>query len=313
MRFAVFGAGGIGGYLGARLAQGGHDVVIVARGAHLEAIQRHGLFVESPTGDFHVTPSIATDRPADVGVVDAVLLGVKAWDVRAAAAAMRPMIGANTGVLTLQNGVDAPAEVASVLGAEHVIAGVAVVRSLIAAPGRLRHVLGVDPNVTMAEIDNKRSERVDRIRMAFEAAHVSAKVSDDIHATMWGKFVIAATLGGVGAVVRVPVGVWREVPQVRAMIDDVAQEVIAVARAKGVHVPADIIAVVNRAIDASPPAYVASMHEEIAAGRPSELEYWNGAVVRLGREVGVPTPVNEFIYHTLLPQERRARGNLAPA
>lgn len=309
MRFAVFGAGGIGGYLGARLAQGGDELIIIARGPHLDAIQQHGLFVESPTGDFHVTPSLATDRPADAGVVDAVLLGVKAWDVRAAAAAMRPMIGPNTGVLTLQNGVDAPAEVASVLGKEHVIAGVAVVRSLIVAPGRLRHVLGVDPNVTMAEIDNRRSERVDRIRTAFEAAHVTVSISGNIHATIWGKFVIAATLGGVGAVVRVPIGVWRQVPQVRAMIEAVAQEVIAVARAKGVHVATDIVDVVNRAIDTSPPGYVASMHEEIVDGRPSELEYWNGAVVRLGREAGVPTPVNEFIYHTLLPQERRARGN----
>src|SRR5712671_4009242 len=155
MRIAVFGAGGIGRYLGARLAQTGDEVVLIARGPHLTAIQAHGLFVESPTGDFHMTPSIATDRPEDVGVVDAVLLGVKAWDVRAAAAAIRPMVGATTGVLTLQNGVEAPAEVAEVLGAGHVIVGVALDRSLLAGPGRLRHVGSLDPNLTMGEIDNR--------------------------------------------------------------------------------------------------------------------------------------------------------------
>src|SRR5882724_5805982 len=166
MRIAVFGAGGIGGYLGARLAQAGDEVVLIARGPHLTAIQAHGLFVESPTGDFHMTPSIATDRPEDVGVVDAVLLGVKAWDVRAAAAAIRPMVGATTGVLTLQNGVEAPAEVAEVLGEGHVIVGVAMLRCLIAGPGRLRYVNSRDPNLIMGEIDNRCSELVEHIRAA---------------------------------------------------------------------------------------------------------------------------------------------------
>lgn len=149
MRIAVFGAGGIGGYLGVKLAQAGDDVVVIARGAHLAAIQTHGLFVESPAGDCHLIPSRATDRPEDVGVVDVVILGVKAWDVRAAAVAICPMIGATTGVLTLQNGVEAPTEVAEVVGPEHVIVGMANIRSLIAGPGRLRHVGGVDPHLTL--------------------------------------------------------------------------------------------------------------------------------------------------------------------
>ena len=159
MRIAVFGAGGIGGYLGARLAQAGDEVALIARGLHLAAIQAHGLFVESPTGDFHMTPSIATDRPEDVGVVDAVLLGVKAWDVRAAAEALRPMVGTTTGVLTLQNGVEAPMEVAEILGAAHVMVGVATVRSLIAGPGRLRHLGGVDPKLTSGNKVSKRAFR----------------------------------------------------------------------------------------------------------------------------------------------------------
>lgn len=308
MRIAVFGVGGIGGYLGARLAQAGDDVALIARGPHLTAIQAHGLFVESPSGDFHITPSLATDRPEDVGVVDVVLLGVKAWDVRAAAAAMRPMVGAATGVLTLQNGVEAPTEVAEVLGQEHVIVGVTPVRSVIAAPGRLRHMGGIDPNLTLGEIDNRSSARVEHLRTALTKVQVTVHVPEDIQAWLWWKFVGAATLGGIGAVARVPTGVWRQIPQVRVMVERAAQEVVAVARARGVRPAADVIDQIQRAIDALPPAHMTSMHEEIIGGRPSELEYWSGAVVRLGREAGVATPLNEFIYYSLLPQERQARG-----
>jgi 2-dehydropantoate 2-reductase len=171
--------------------------------------------------------------------------------------------------------------------------GVAIVRCLIAAPGRLRHVGSVDPNLTMGEMDNRLSARV-----------------ENIQAALWGKFVGAAAMGGVGAVVRVPIGVWRQIPQVRAMIERVAQEVVAVVRVRGVHPPEGVIDQVKGAIDSLPPGYMASMHEEIVGGRPSELAYWNGAVGRLGREAGVATPLNEFIYHSLLPQERQARGQV---
>jgi 2-dehydropantoate 2-reductase len=310
MRIAVFGAGGIGGYLGARLAQAGDDVVLIARGPHLAAIQAHGLFVESPTGDFHMTPSLATDRPEDVGVVDVILLGVKAWDVCAAAAALRPMVGATTGVLTLQNGVEAPAEVAEVLGQDHVIVGVAPVRSVIVGPGRLRHVGDGDPNLTLGEIDNRSSARVAHIRTALEKVRVTVHVPENIQAWLWGKFVGAAAMGGVGAVVRVPTGVWRQIPQVRAMVERAAQEAVAVARARGVHPPEGILDQVQGLIDALPPGHMASMHEELVGGRPSELEYWTGAVVRLGREAGVATPLNEFIYHSLRPQEMQVRGQV---
>jgi 2-dehydropantoate 2-reductase len=310
MRIAIFGAGGIGGYFGARLAQAGDDVALIARGPHLTAIQAHGLFVESPTGDFHMTPSIATDRPEDVGVVDVVLLGVKAWDVRAAAAAIRPMVGATTGVLTLQNGVEAPAEVAEVLGQDHVMVGVTPVRSLVAAPGRLRHVGGVDPNLTLGEMDNRSSARVEHIRTVLAKVNVTVNIPENIQAWLWGKFVGVTAVGGVGAVVRVPTGVWRQIPQVRDMVERAAQEVVAVAWARGIHPPEGILDQVKGGIDAFPPAHMTSMHTEIIGGRPSELEYWNGAVVRLGRAVGVPTPLHEFIYHSLLPQERQARGQV---
>jgi 2-dehydropantoate 2-reductase len=220
------------------------------------------------------------------------------------------MVGTTTGVLTLQNGVEAPMEVAEILGAAHVMVGVATVRSLIAGPGRLRHLGGVDPNLTLGEIDNRSSTRVEYLRTAWEKVQVTVEVAENIQASLWGKFVGAAALGGVGAVVHVPVGVWRQIPQVRDMIERVVQEGIAVALARGVKTPEGIVDLVKGAIDAMPPAYMASMHQEIVAGRPSELEYWNGAVVRLGREAGVATPLNEFIYHSLLPQEMKARGQV---
>ena len=311
MRIAVFGTGGIGGYFGARLAQAGDEVVLIARGAHLAAIQAHGLYVESPTGDFQMTPSLVTNRPEAVGVVDVVLLGVKAWDVRTAAEAMRPMIGATTGVLTLQNGVEAPANVADVLGEEHVIVGGALVRSLLTGPGRLRHVGGAEPNLTLGEINNRASERVEHLRAALGKVNVTVNVPNNIHGWLWAKFIVAAAVGGVGAMVQVPTGIWRQIPEVRDMTERAARETLAVALARDVRPPEGIIDQLKAAIDAVPPGHMTSLHEDMLGGRPSELEYWTGAVVRLGREAGVPTPVNEFIYHSLLPRERQARGQLS--
>jgi 2-dehydropantoate 2-reductase len=310
MRIAVFGAGGIGGYLGARLSQSGDEVALIARGPHLKGIQEHGLFVESPTGNLHVTPIIATDRPEDVGVVDVVILGIKAWDVTAAAAAIRPMVGPATGVLTLQNGVDAPSEVAEVLGAEHVIVGVATIRSLIAGPGRLRHVGGVDPNLILGELDNRSSARVEHIRAALVKVHVTVDVAQNVQTSLWRKFIVASAIGSVGAVVRVPIGIWRQSSQVRDMIERAAQEAMAVARARGVEPLEGTIDLARRAIETLPPGYMSSLQEDIVGGRASELEYWAGTVVRLGRQSGVATPLNEFIYYSLLPQETKARREL---
>lgn len=307
MRIAVFGAGGIGGYFGARLAQAGNDVALVARGAHLQAIQANGLFVKSSTGDFHITPFIATNSPAEVGVVDLVILGTKAWDVRAASEQIRPMIGPDTGVLTLQNGVEAPTEVADVLGDDHVIVGVSPVRCFIETPGRLKHVGGIDPQLTLGEIDNRASKRVDSIHAAFSSIQVSVQIPDDIHSWLWLKFAGAATLGGIGTLTRVSTGVWRTIPEVRKFFQDSIQEVAAVAAANGVSLPPDGIDMIHRGIDMLPKDHMTSMQEEIIKCKPSELEYWNGAVVRLGKEAGVATPLNEVIYYSLLPQEDQAR------
>lgn len=309
MRVAIFGAGAVGGYFGARLAQAGEEVVFIARGEHLRAMRRDGLHVESILGDFRIDPVEATDDPASVGPVDVVLVGVKAWQVPEAAETMRPMVGPETFVVPLQNGVEAPEQLAAILGKEHVLGGLCRIISARVAPGRIRHV-GMEPYVAFGELDNRISPRTERLRAAFERAGVRAEIPPDIRVAMWEKFLFICTLSGVGAVTRAPVGVLRTIPETRRMLEQAVAEAFAVGRELGVALPDDAVERTMALIDGLPPGGTASMQRDIIAGRPSELEAQNGTVVRLGREVGVPTPPHEFIYHSLLPLERRARGEV---
>jgi len=308
MRIAVFGTGGVGGYFGGRLAQAGEDVIFVARGAHLEAIRRDGLTVQSPEGDFVVHPAVATDDVRTAAPVDAVLLGVKAWQVREAARALRPLLERAGFVVPLQNGVEAADELVAELGAEPVVGGLCKISSYVAGPGRIRHA-GVAPRVEFGERDGRRSERVDRLRTAFEkAAGVDVAIPGDINAAIWEKFLFIAPLSGVGAVTRMPAGVLRSVPESRSMLESAMREVFDVGRARGIGLRKDAVARTMSYVDGLPADGTASMQRDILEGRPSELDYQTGAVVRLGRESGVPVPVNDFIYRSLVPGERRARG-----
>lgn len=313
MRIAIFGAGAVGGYFGGRLAQAGEDVVLIARGAHLEAIRRHGLRVDSIAGDFVVHPAQATDHPAEVGVVDAVLLTVKAWQVSEAARAMTPLVGPDTFVVPLENGVEAPQQAAAVLGREHVLGGLCRIITAVTEPGHIRHT-GISPTVIFGELDNRRTRRTERLRRAFQGAlGVTARVPPDIHGEIWKKFLFIASFSGVGAVTRAPVGVLRSLAQTRAMLEQAMDEILAVARARGIALPPDAVTETMAFIDGLPVDGTASMQRDVMAGRPSELESQNGAVVRLGREVGIDTPLHAFLYGSLLPQEMEARGELAGA
>jgi 2-dehydropantoate 2-reductase len=311
MRITVFGTGGVGGYFGGRLAQAGEDVVFIARGEHLRAMQEHGLRVDSIKGDFVIQPVQATDTPAEVGPVDAVLVCVKAWDVPDAAQAMRPMVGAETFAVPLENGVEAPDQLAAGLGREHVLGGLCKIISFIAAPGYIRHA-GAEPYVAFGELDKRPSERVERLRQAFaQAAGVTVEVPEDVQAAMWEKFLFIAAISGVGAVTRAPADIMRSIPETRQLLEQAMVEILAVARARGVDLPDQVIPKTMAFIDNLPVGGTASMQRDIIAGRPSELEYQNGTVVRLGQELGVPTPTHAFIYASLLPQELRARGEVA--
>jgi len=307
VRIAVFGTGGVGGYFGGRLAQAGEDVVFIARGKHLAAIREHGLEVSSVAGDFLLQPAAATDTPTSVGPVDLVLVGVKAWQMNAAAEAMRPLIKPETMVLPLQNGIEAPQRLAEALGEQHVLGGLCRILAFVAGPGHIRHA-GVEPYVAFGELDDRPSERTRQLREAFARARgIRVEIPANIQVAMWSKFLFIASLSGMGAVTRVPIGEIRSHPETRAMFIQAMEEIRAVAVRRGIPLPGDIVATTLNLVDSVPPEGTTSMQRDIIEGRPSELDAQSGAVVRLGRQLGVEVPVHSFIFRTLLPLERRAR------
>jgi 2-dehydropantoate 2-reductase len=310
MRIAVFGAGAVGGYFGGRLAEVGEDVAFIARGDQLRALREDGLRVDSVAGDFAISPVAATDDPAEVGPVDCVLVAVKTWQLPDAAKAMGPLVGPRSFVVPLLNGVEAPDVLAEALGREPVLGGLCGLIAFRKEPGHIVHA-GANPWITFGELDGRRSDRAGRLAEALERTRgVTVTVSDDIVAAMWEKFMFITSTGGLGAATRAPFGVFRAVPQSRHLLEEAMLEVVAVARARGVATEDEMVPKAMRLTDGLPPDGTSSMQRDIMAGRLSELDAWNGAVVRLGREAGVPTPVHEALYGVLLPQELRARGEI---
>ena len=307
MRIAIFGTGGAGGYFGAQLALAGEDVVFIARGDHLRAMRANGLRLETPSGET-IVPTEATDNPSEIGNVDAVLVGVKAWQVTDAANAIRPLVGSDTVIVPLQNGVEAASELAAVLGSG-TLGGMCGTLSFIAGPGHIRSVGGQN-FIKFGELDNKRTERVERLRQCFARANVSVEVPANILKALWDKFLMVTSFGGVGSITRAPIGVTRAVPETRRLLERCLQEAQAVAKARNIPMADTAVADTMKFYDALPANGTTSLQRDIADGKMTELDYWNGAVVRLGREVSVPTPTNEFIYDCLLPLELRARGKI---
>ncbi|MDH3714620.1 MAG: 2-dehydropantoate 2-reductase [Gammaproteobacteria bacterium] len=310
MHIAVLGAGGVGGYFGARLAQGGEDVVFVARGAHLEAMRADGLQIESPKGDFLLSPVKASDDTSGIGTVDMVLVAVKAWQLAEAIESIRPLLGPETAVVPLLNGVEAPGVIADALGAGHALGGLCGIIAYIDGPGRIKHV-GIEPFVRLGEMDNSVSTRVAHLREAFERSPgVEVDVPADIQAAVWRKFLFIAPVSGVGAVSRATFTAMRETPATRELIERAMREALEVGRAHGVDLDDEFLAAALAALDAAPPDGTTSMQRDIESGRRSELEAQTGAIVRLGAQYGVATPVNDVLYRCLLPLERRARGEI---
>ena len=307
MKIAIYGAGGLGGFYGARLACAGNDVAFIARGAHLAAMRERGLRVSSPLGDMHLPEPVATDSPADIGPVDLVLVAVKTWQIPEVGAAMGPLIGERTLVLPFLNGVEASDELAAVVGADRVLGGLSKVFSKIEAPGVIHHFT---PNVFVAfgELDGTDSGRVRTLLDMFSAAGVDAEVSPAIRVELWKKLLLVSSWAGLGALARSPMGVMRAQPETRALIGRSMDEGLAVARASGHAVDPAYKDEMWAFYGTMPAGATASMQRDIMDGRPSELDAWNGAICRFGARAGVETPVHSFTYHTLLPMERRARG-----
>ena len=307
MRIAIIGAGGVGGYFGGKLAHGGLDVVFIVRGDTLEALRTHGLRVDSIHGDFVVERPNVTDDPATAGKVDAIFVTVKAWQIEEAAAKIKPMIGDETMVVPLENGINAADQLAAILGQQHVLGGLCGIVSFIAAPGHIRHA-GAEPFVMFGELDNRRTARVEQLRDECLRAGVQADIPSDIHHALWSKFVFIAPMSGIGAVTRVPIGVWRSMPETRDLATRAIREIVALALARGVDLGGD--AAVERTLarfDGLNAEATSSLQRDIIDGKPSELDAQLGAVVRLGRSAGVPTPVCEMLLALLLPQEQIAR------
>jgi 2-dehydropantoate 2-reductase len=310
MRFAVIGVGAVGGYFGARLVQAGEDVVFIARGETLKVLQTEGLRLDSINGDLVLRSVNAVDDTARAGAVDVVLAGVKTWQVQEVASVIPPLLGEGTIVLPLQNGVEAASQLAEVLGSDHVCCGLAKIFCYLAGPGYVRHT-GIDPYIAFGESDNRRTERVEKLLRVFLNAGINAEIPPDIMVALWEKFLFVVSWGGVGAVSRAPIGAIRSLPQTRRLLEHAMLEIYKVARARGINLQENIVARSMAFIDSLPPVGTTSMQRDIAEGRPSEIEAWNGAVVRLGNEAGVDVSLNKYIYDSLQPLELAARGEIS--
>ena len=299
MKIAVFGSGGVGGYFGGKLAAAGEEVTFLARGAHLAAMQSEGLHIASPLGDVHLPKVQATDRPQAIGPVDVVLFTVKLYDVDASAATLGPLIGPETVVITLQNGVDAVDMVAKHVGDHHVAGGAAYIVIVVDRPGHLRHTAG--QNLVFGERDGRRSDRLVAFEAAGKRAGFGAHASAEVDVDLWIKFVRLSAWSGVTAATRSPMGVIRENPALFEMMMKATDEAIAVGRARGITFPSDIVESTLAMIPSFPATSKSSMLEDLERGRRLELPWLSGAVVRIGQEVGVPTPIHQFITTILAP------------
>lgn len=311
MRIAVVGAGGVGGYFGAVFARAGHDVTFIARGETLAALQTRPLVVRDVGGDFEVAVR-ATDRPADVGPVDLVLLAVKAYDQDEAARAARPMVGPESAVLAIQNGVDHGERVAAVFGPEVTLAGATFVVAHREAPGVVRRT---DPaqRIDFAPVSPQGRARAERVASALHDAGVEARVVEDLPSTLWRKLALVDVTSTLGCLTRAPLGVWLSAPESRELMLRTAREVEAVAVARGLPlggVAEETVAMLERV----QPSLEPSMLVDLRNGRPLEIDAIQGAVGRHGRAVGVATPVNDIVYAALAPLHRQAlRRRHAPA
>jgi 2-dehydropantoate 2-reductase len=301
------GSGGVGGLIGARLAQAGCDVSFIARGAHLEAMRSRGLLLESPVGNVHLPKVRATDDPATLGPVDLVIFSVKLWDTEAAARQILPLIGPDTGVLSLQNGVKKDDILRPIVGARALMGGVAYMATTIGRPGVIHHT-GTMQRVVFGEYDGRRSKRAEALLESLRKTGIDASISEDIRRTIWEKFVFLTGMAAVTATIRMPMGPILGHPLTRTFYLDAMREVEAVGRAHGVRLPEKFSEERLAFTDTLPATMTASMHHDLERGNPLEVEWLSGSVVELGAAVGVPTPIHRVVRDILI---LHARGRKA--
>lgn len=295
MRIAIVAAGGVGGYFGGRLAASGHDVSFIARGPHLDRIRQDGLRIESPLGDLHLRQVAATDDATDIGPVDVVLFAVKLWDTEGAAEACHPLIGAETVVITLQNGVSSMDMLSVRLGAGHVAGGVAHIAASIAEPGLIRHG-GTLARLIVGERDGERSSRLSRFAVACGEARIDCTLTANIEGAIWEKFIFLSAFSGLTSLCRQAIGPIMEDKDAQALFEGAIHEATAVARARGIGLSPETENEILVFANGLPPDMTSSMLRDLQAGRRLELPWLSGEVVRLGREYVIPTPVHSAVY-----------------
>jgi 2-dehydropantoate 2-reductase len=300
MRIAVMGAGGVGGYFGARLAQAGHDVAFVARGRHLAAMRERGLAVRSANGDVHLASPRASDDASSLGAADVVMFAVKLWDTEAAAAQCAPLVRDGGVVIPFQNGVESVERIGAVLGADRVAGGVAQIAATIGEPGVIVHT-GTMARLRVGAAQPSQQPRIDAFATACRNARIDVDVVPDVRIALWAKFGFLAAMSGLTSVARKPIGVVRSDADMRAVFEAAVGEAWALARARGVALPDDYVAQQLAFADGLPYEMTSSMANDLAAGNRLEAPWLAGAVARMGRERGVATPVSATLYAALKP------------
>ena len=294
MKIAIMGSGGVGGYFGAKMALAGHDVTFIARGAHLDAMRRDGLTVKTDKGTMKVDPAQATDDPGSIGTVDAVLFATKLYDTTEAAEALKPAMGPDTYVVTVQNGVSGADMIGDVLGRDRTLAGSTYIISHLEGPGVVRH-MGTFQRIVFGEIDGRMTDRAKAFETLCTESDIDVKLTDKVLVTMWEKFIPLAVMSGMTSVTRLPIGPLLADPDLSAMVDAAVEEVVNVGRAKGISLNDDTANRVKEGVRAAPYDTKASMLVDLERGKKLELPWLSASVAAWGEELGVPTPTHKFI------------------
>ncbi len=300
MKIAVMGAGALGGYFGGRLAQAGHEVWLIARGAHLAALKANGLTILSPRGDAHLPHIHATGDPAEVGPAEVILFMVKNGDVETAAEAIKPMIGPDTLIVTCQNGISAWERLGAIVGVQHVVPGVARIPGEIVEPGVIRHTAMFD-RLIFGEPDGTTSQRCAALAMAMNDAGTTAIIPDNILHQLWSKFVGQSALASLTTLTGLDIGPLRDNPASRQLFYDATAEAYAVGKAAVPDLPEDTVAENWMFVENLPHDMHASMLDDLRRGKPLEHEYLSGDVVRIGQRLGIATPIHSVLYAALKP------------
>ncbi len=305
MKIAVIGAGGVGGYFGGKLAKAGNDVTFVARGKHGEAMLQKGLQIKSIAGAFSIPEVKVTNSISELQSPDLILLAVKSWQVKDIRDEIYHILHEQSIVIPLQNGVMAIEELSDKIVKKHLISGLCRIISQVEAPGVINH-FGAVPSIVLGELDNQQSERIMNLKQLFSDAEVELKVAEDIQSELWKKFIMIC-ISGLQAVTQTTLGSMRETHATRALMGDLLNEVLGLSQKIGIKLNPDYVDKTLTFLDTLPESTTFSLSRDIWENRPSEMEYQNGTVVKLGERHGFDTPINRFIYSCLLPNELKVR------